>query len=330
MIKNTHDSQAGFISQAGFLLLIIFVFGAIAIIGAKVYSAKYGINAHAATTSKSPPQTIPKLDTWAFCGVSPNDPSAQKAANNIHTFAGINATFGPCLPYTSYTPAETGTRYDTPADYMKLVKINALAGMKTVVYDKRLWDNSSTVRAVAYSYWNPVLPNIAAWDMGDEFDPASNEWSILVWRWTIMINSTLPATGVMPYTNHLPWTSALDKALDGNMVRASDLLSFDAYIIPTAVTLAKAYDTKVKVLMCAVNLLQQTGIPTVIPSYVENSMITLRNSGCDKFLIFGGHIPYGTTNFGTSSLVDSAGNTTTWANAVLKGSQLPVSVSIPL
>jgi hypothetical protein len=82
-----------------------------------------------------------------------------------------------------YSPAFTADRYVAPDVYMRLVQLNATVGMKTVVYDARLWADDFATRDSAIAYWKPVLANIAAWDMGDEFDPATPDWNILLHRW---------------------------------------------------------------------------------------------------------------------------------------------------
>src|SRR4051812_22685621 len=124
-------------------------------------------SAHAAVPP-APPQTV---DSWAWCGVNPNDPVAADAVRAMALAGGIDATFGPCNvpPVPPYTPASADTRYVAPDVYMRLVQLNATVGMKTVVYDKRLWDADIATRDQAIAYWKPVLANIAAWDMGDEF-----------------------------------------------------------------------------------------------------------------------------------------------------------------
>ena len=57
-----------------------------------------------------------------------------------------------------------------------------------------------------------MLANIAAWDMGDEYDPSNtDEWDTLIDRWTRMRTFVEPVTGVPPYVNHL--ATSLDEAL---------------------------------------------------------------------------------------------------------------------
>src|SRR3954451_25013053 len=133
-----------------------------------------------AALAPTAPQTV---DSWAWCGVNPDDPVAADAVRAMALAGGIDATFGPCnVPDKSYTPADTANRYVAPDVYMRLVQLNATVGMKTVVYDKRLWADAAS-RDQAIEFWRPVLANIAAWDMGDEFDPATTDWQKLVDRW---------------------------------------------------------------------------------------------------------------------------------------------------
>jgi hypothetical protein len=83
--------------------------------------------------------------------------------------AGIDVTFGPCSVPTPDTPANTASRYVDPQTYASRA-INASVGMKTVVYGARLWSDTAAVRNAAIAFWQPQLADIAAWDMGDEFD----------------------------------------------------------------------------------------------------------------------------------------------------------------
>src|SRR4051794_8834054 len=76
----------------------------------------------AATAVSPPPRTV---DSWAWCGVNPDDPSAATAVRTMVQAAGIDATFGPCNVPTNYTPAEPGNRYVAPDVYMRLVQLNA-------------------------------------------------------------------------------------------------------------------------------------------------------------------------------------------------------------
>ena len=76
-------------------------------------------------------------ETWAFCGVHPDAPYAAKAIHTLAASAGIDATFGPCMPpdWSTYTAAEPGGRYADPDTYFRLTVMNASEGMKTIVYD---------------------------------------------------------------------------------------------------------------------------------------------------------------------------------------------------
>ena len=61
--------------------------------------------------------------------------------------AGIDATFGPCnVPVPEYSVIDTKNRYVEPEVYMRLVELNASVGMKTLVFDKRLWSDDPKVR----------------------------------------------------------------------------------------------------------------------------------------------------------------------------------------
>src|SRR6476620_9869372 len=116
---------------------------------------------------------------------------------------------------------------------MRLVQLNASVGMKTV------------------AYWRPVLGHIAAWDMGDEFDPAGKEWDILKSRWAIMRSVVEPATGVAPFTNSLPFVDAISRTLT-DLPGSERLVSFAQYGGDLGVGLAKQFDPRAR-LMCAVN-----------------------------------------------------------------------------
>src|SRR4029079_10738070 len=111
--------------------------------------------AHAAVPT--PPTTVESL---AWCGVSPDDPVAADAVRAMAMAGGIDATFGPCdIPDPNfkppYSPAFTADRYVAPDVYMRLVQLNATVGMKTVVYDARLWADDFAIRDSAIAYWKP-------------------------------------------------------------------------------------------------------------------------------------------------------------------------------
>ena len=228
------------------------------------------------------------IDTWAWCGVHPDDPTAATAAMSMATVAGIDVTFGPCNdPFGAgdpYTPAFPGTRYVTPALYRRLVDINASAGMKTVVYDNRMWSTNAAVRTQAIEFWTPVLQHIAAWDMGDEFDPDGPEWEILVTRWNQVLADATIRTGVRPFTNHLRW--ATEQAL-ADLPGTELLLSFARYDEDLGAAEARAHDAEVVTTMCGVNAFDHN-IYTPTPQKIRNDMALLIAAGCDQFLVFGG------------------------------------------
>jgi hypothetical protein len=260
------------------------------------------------------------IDTWAWCGVHPDDPTATTAAMSMATVAGIDVTFGPCNdPFGAglpYTPAEPGSRYVTPALYRRLVDINASAGMKTVVYDNRMWSANAAVRTQAIDFWMPVVQHIAGWDMGDEFDPDGVEWPILVSRWNQVLADATVRTGVRPFTNHLRW--ATDEAL-ADLPGTELLLSFARYDGDLGAAEAQAHDAQVVTTMCGINAFDHLSYHPTAPK-IREDMAVLHAAGCDQFLIFGGQRVYESDNFGDGSLVDRQGIATEWAPAVMEGS----------
>lgn len=256
------------------------------------------------------------VDTWAWCGVHPDDPTAAVAAMSMATVAGIDVTFGPCNVPTGYTPANTGNRYVSPALYRRLIDINAAAGMKTVVYDARLWSTNATTRTTAIDFWTPVLPHIAAWDMGDEFDPTSSDWTILKTRWQTVLNDATIRTGVRPFVNNLWW--ATDEAV-ADLPGTEMLLSFTRYDNDLGASVARHHDATVSTVMCGVNAFDHLQYTPTAQS-IRDDMTALIAAGCDQFLVFGGENVYDTTTFGSSSLVDAQGIATDWAAAVMEGS----------
>jgi hypothetical protein len=203
-----------------------------------------------------------------------------------------------------------------------LTVINANAGMKTIVYDARIWSDDPATRNAAIEFWRPHIAWVRAFDMGDEFDPNGPEWSVLVHRWQVMMAYVVPQLGVGPFSNHLPW--AIDPAL-ASMPEHVYHLSFDEYNINSALWLADHFNLRVNHLMCAVNALNHSWVTSA--TKIKSDMRSLRNYGCDSFLIFGGVNPYSTVpnydpNFGTYSLVTKNGTATSWATAVLQGSTL--------
>jgi hypothetical protein len=168
-------------------------------------------------------------ETCAFCGVHPDAPNASRAVNSLAVSAGIDATFGPAMPpdWSTYTPAEPGRRYADPDTYDRLTALNASVGMKTVVYDARLWSTDASIRQTAIDFWQPSIAWIRAFDLGDEFDPRTADWAELVARWRIMFDIVYPATGIGPFTNHLPDAEVLSRALV-DMPEQAAHLSFDS------------------------------------------------------------------------------------------------------
>ncbi len=259
----------------------------------------------------------PQVDTWAWCGVSPADPTAGIAARSMAVTGGIDVTFGPCnVPTPDYTPAFTANRYVSQDEYRRLVDINAAVGMKTVVYDARLWSANQAVRIDAARFWAPVYEHIEAWDMGDEFDPTSSEWPILIQRWNRVLADVTPISGIRPFSNHFYF--ATDEALD-DLPGSELLLSFTRYDGDLAASVAATHDSEVTTLMCGVNAFDHFGF-TPSPDKIRADMAALRTAGCDQFLVFGGQKVYGSSAFGITSLVDGAGAPTTWAPSVQEGS----------
>lgn len=264
-------------------------------------------------------------ETWAFCGIHPDAAHAGRAARTLAANAGIDATFGPCMPpdWATYTAAEPGGRYVDPDTYSRLTELNASVGMKTVVYDARLWSTDAAVRQEAIDFWMPSVDWIRAWDMGDEFDPESPDWVTLIARWRMMIDVVRPATGVGPFTNHLGFPEVLTRALQ-DMPEQTAHLSFDCYDEPTALIITSQFAPQVGHLMAAVNTLRHGQFSPTSAGIVRH-MHRLRAAGCGSFLIFGGATPYRwdlspDPQFGTRSLYLSNGRPSAWAAAVKRGS----------
>ena len=269
-------------------------------------------------TACDPTTPRAEAETWIWCGVHPDEPTALARAKTLHDVAGIDASFGPCLPPpVDYTPADPGGRYLDPAGYKRAMLNNAAAGMKTIVYDARIWSADSIQRQQALTFWQPYLASIRAWDMGDEFDPDTPHWATLVARWDRVMRYVTPLTGVGPFTNHLGSAAVLNLALI-DMPSQIIHLSYDAYDVSASLALAAQFNPRVDNLMCAINALDHSGFhPTNLG--IESQMIDHRDVGCDLFLIFGGDMPYATPGFNTPSLVYSNGSPTPLAEAVYKG-----------
>ena len=291
-------------------------------------AAVAGVMGSAVTSSSATPSPTPRSAlTWAWCGVRPDDPSALAAVTAMATDAGIDATFGPCkIPAAGYTPANTLDRYVDAATYMRLVKLNAQVGMKTVVYDQRIWSNDPAVRTTALTFWAPEYANIAAWDMGDEFDPNGSEWPILIQLWNIVLTDAFVRSGVRPYANH--FATAVGKALT-DLASSNELMSFTRYDGDKGVSIVDQFGSKTKNLMCGVNAFTHLHF-TPSATSIRDDMQLLLAAGCDMILVFGGERVYDTTQYGNASLVDASGRATTWAAATLKGAVIPDKGMVPL
>jgi len=260
------------------------------------------------------------IETWIFCGIHPNDKFAQTKANTMAKVAGIDVSMGPCMPPDSnYTTSNPGSRYVDPQTYLHATVINANAGIKTVVYDARIWNDDPAVRQQAIDFWMPHLAWIRAWDMGDEFDPGTNDWQILVHRWNIVLTHIVPVTNVGPFTNHLGSVSTIEQALI-DLPNQGSHLSYDAYTetngkMQASLDIARTFDSQVNHLMCAINALQHNSFrPTA--TKIKNHIKDHINAGCDSILIFGGDMPINTPGFSKPSLVNSKGKPTSLASAI--------------
>src|SRR4051812_4182211 len=282
-------------------------------------------SAHAAAPP-TPPTTV---DSWAWCGVNPDDPVAADAVRAMALAGGIDATFGPCdIPDPNfdppYSPAFTADRYVRPDVYMRLVQLNATVGMKTVVYDARLWSDTASVRNQAISFWQPVLANIAAWDMGDEFDPRPTphpDWDALVHRWGIVRTFVEPVTGIQPFTNFLPFPDVIQQGLD-ELPGVDRLLSFDRYAGDFGSSLAAQFGSRAK-LMCAVNAFSGGPAGVATPTSMRHVMDVLIQAGCDQFLVFGGFKVYETRKpfqFNPDTITEPTGAATELAPVAQEGS----------
>jgi hypothetical protein len=224
--------------------------------------------------------------------------------------------------WSTYTAAEPGGRYVDPDTYFRVTVMNAGEGMKTVVYDARVWATDPAVRQAGIDFWMPHVDWIRAFDLGDEFDPGGPEWPVLISRWRTVLDFVTPLTGIGPFTNHLGYSEVLTQALI-DMPEQRAHLSFDSYDEPTALAITAEFDGQVNHLMCAVNALKH-GSFTPSSTRIVRHMKNLRAAGADSFLIFGGATPYNwdltpDPNFGKTSLVNKLGGPTAWANAVLRG-----------
>lgn len=276
-------------------------------------------------TQSSAPVPRVAAETWAFVGVHPDDPYAQRKANTMGRIAGIDATFGPALApdWSTYSPAFPGERYLDPEGYLRVLKINAEAGMKTIVYDARVWSSDAGIRQKAIDFWWPHLPSIRAWDMGDEFDPLTPDWYILIERWAVVQTHITPVTGVGPFTNNLGGLDILNAVLR-DFPSQTTHYSFDAYAedakgYPVGlIDTAKHAAPRVSHLMCAINALDHLHY-TQTAEKMEMQMREASKVGCRSYLIFGGEKPWETPGFDSPSLVNWDGTPTPLAYAVARG-----------
>jgi hypothetical protein len=273
----------------------------------------------ATASADGPPKSV---TTWAWCGVHPDDPTAIAAATSMAVYSGIDATFGPCKePDPGYTPAEPLDRYVSPELYRRLILINREVGMQTVVYDKRIWSPDPTVRNEAKVFWRPYYDDIAAWDMGDEFDPSKPEWKTLIQRTNVVLGDVALDSNVQPYTNHVG--SAVEQAI-AQVPGSTRMLSFDFYFNDGGESIARSIDARVQTLMCAVNTYDVDQFEGT-PETIRDTTNRLLAAGCDMILTFGGTQVYGATflgpkspHFGPHSIVDGAGEPTERATASIE------------
>ncbi|MCU1388842.1 MAG: hypothetical protein JWL72_2180 [Ilumatobacteraceae bacterium] len=293
------------------------------VLGVLVVLAGAGAAAVQVVHADGPPKAV---QTWAWCGVHPDDPFAQTAARSMAVFGGIDATFGPCKDGSpGYSPANPGDRYVSPDQYMRVVQINASVGMKTIVYDARVWSTDPAVRTAAKDFWRPVYRNIAAWDMGDEFDPASSEWQMLVDRTNIVLSDVAVDSRVQPYTNYSG--DAVDRAVR-DVPGAKRMLSFDFYFNDGGEAIAKSLNAKVRTLMCAVDAFEVDSFHPTSES-IRDTTDRLVRAGCDMILEFGGAQVYGSHAFGPKSIIDHSGEPTDLGTAALESTGYSSYVAVP-
>lgn len=238
-------------------------------------------------------------ETWAFCGIHPDDPSLNSKYLSLQA-AGIDATMGPCMPApVDYSPAYPGSRYLSPEGYLQVVINNAQYGLKTIVYDDRIWSDNWEE---SYQYWAPHKEWIRAWDMSDEWD--TNDSQLLESRWNLVLDR-FSSLGIGPFTNNLPMEYVAEHFVGWQRTH----YSFDDYRTPE--NDIRSYDPRVDHLMCAVNTFKHLDFDPK-PSQITKQMLEFSKLGCDSFLIFGGTTPY--DNQGFSQPVG-------WEAAVKKGSK---------
>jgi hypothetical protein len=246
-----------------------------------------------ARTCDPPP---PPPEVWIFCGVDAEASNAETAAAALAA-SGATSTLGRCkLPAGSYTPAHTSDRYTSRHGYGLLIGLNARHGMSTVVYDPGIWSDDPAERAAAIDYYRPVLSSIRAWDLGDEYDPASPaEWGTLVHRWQVILDHVTPVTGVRPFSSHLPERYGSLDAAARDLPGALDLLAVNEYDVPLAVDTARRWAPRAR-MMCAVNGYAMAGLSTTTAK-IEADTRALRDAGCSAILVFGGEPVAGAPDF---------------------------------
>lgn len=254
----------------------------------------------AIATESAAPARQPSVLAW--CGVHPDDPYVTAKVAAIAS-TGVVATFGPCNApdWSTYSPATPGQRYSDPSTYLRLLELNAAAGLRTFVYDARLWDDDPQVRADALTAWKPHTRWIAGWDMSDEWD--EGQWPELARRWTLVYGEATHATGVEPFTNNLPWM--IDRAVE----LEGDRVSFDDYNVTTSLATVAKYEPIVPHLTCAVNGITH-GSLVATPASLRDALRRHLDAGCDSLILFGGDRPISTPGFDHDSIITQAGELT--------------------
>ena len=242
---------------------------------------------------------------------------------------GIDATFGPCdIPDPNfkppYSPAFTADRYVAPDVYMRLVQLNATVGMKTVVYDARLWADDFATRDSAIAYWKPVLANIAAWDMGDEFDPRPTPSRLGRPRAPLGHHAVDRRAGHgRPAVHQLPAISRRDPAGPQPTCRASNVCCPSIAIRVTSAPASSLSSARQAKMMCAVNAFSGGPAGVATPTSMRHVMDVLIQAGCKQFLVFGGFHVYETRTpiqFNPDTITEPTGAATELAPVAQEGS----------
>ena len=128
--------------------------------------------APASAAIPTPPQTV---DAWAWCGVNPDDPGRQRPCVRWRKPVGSTRRSGRATSPRSPTRRQTRTIGTSPDIYMRLVQLNATVGMKTIVYDERLWYPQMQCRG------NRILDTRAVQHRRDwaTNNPDGPEWTVL-------------------------------------------------------------------------------------------------------------------------------------------------------